>query len=305
MLAVVGTSSCRTIHAGYDGAVPSARGPRTEKRAGQGRPTLRQMSLETSSPLAPLRPSAPGALDAAMPFDSETRARKTLAAQNALTIGIVGFGNFGQFLAKRFVDAGHRVICTSRGDYTQEAAGMGARYYASVDDFCEAHPDVVVLATSILSLQDILKKLPVQRLRRSTLFVDVLSVKVFPKNLLLEELPREVDILCTHPMFGPDSGKGSWDGLNFMYERVRVGASEERKKRVEAFIDFFREEGCRMVEMTCEEHDRAAASTQFITHSVGRCVFVSHWFVHEITRVVLLWGRSRFPRPVGRRGQPG
>lgn len=221
-----------------------------------------------------MRPSAPAALDAAMPFDSETRARKTLAAQNALTIGIVGFGNFGQFLAERFVGAGHRVICTSRGDYTEKAAGMGARYYASVDDFCEAHPDVVVLATSILSLQDILGRLPVQRLRRSTLFVDVLSVKVFPKNLLLEVLPREVDILCTHPMFGPDSGKGSWDGLNFMYERVRIGASEERKRRVETFIDFFREEGCRMVEMTCEEHDRAAASTQFITHSVGRYVVV-------------------------------
>ena len=88
-----------------------------------------------------MRPSAPAALDAAMPFDSETRARKTLAAQNALTIGIVGFGNFGQFLAERFVGAGHRVICTSRGDYTEKAAGMGARYYASVDDFCEAHPD--------------------------------------------------------------------------------------------------------------------------------------------------------------------
>lgn len=25
-----------------------------------------------------------------------------------------------------------------------------------------------------------------------------------------------------------------------------------------------------MVEMTCEEHDRKAASTQFITHTVGR-----------------------------------
>ena len=71
-------------------------------------------------------------------------------------------------------------------------------------------------------------------------------------------------------MFGPDSGKGSWEGLNFMYDRVRVGTSDERDEWVERFINFFREEGCRMVEMTCEEHDRAAASTQFITHSVGR-----------------------------------
>ncbi|CAI7768239.1 unnamed protein product [Closterium sp. NIES-54] len=29
-------------------------------------------------------------------------------------------------------------------------------------------------------------------------------------------------------------------------------------------------QGCRMVEMTCEEHDKYAAGTQFITHTVGR-----------------------------------
>lgn len=52
----------------------------------------------------------------------------------------------------------------------------------------------------------VLSSLPVQRLKRSTLFVDVLSVKEFPKRLLLRALPPEVDILCTHPMFGPDSG---------------------------------------------------------------------------------------------------
>ncbi len=32
---------------------------------------------------------------------------------------------------------------------------------------------------------------------------------------------------------------------------------------------FFSSEGCEMVEMTCEEHDEAAASTQFVTHTGG------------------------------------
>jgi arogenate dehydrogenase (NADP+) len=147
---------------------------------------------------------------------------------------------------------------------------MGATFYKDVDDFCEQHPDVVVLASSILSFDNVVRKIPVQRLKRSTLFVDVLSVKVFPKNLLLGVLPEEVDILCTHPMFGPDSGKGSWEGLNFMYEKVRIGEEKDRQERVDSFLSIFRDEGCRMVEMTCEEHDRDAASTQFITHSVGR-----------------------------------
>lgn len=34
-------------------------------------------------------------------------------------------------------------------------------------------------------------------------------------------------------------------------------------------LQFFANEGCNMVEMTCEEHDRHAASTQFITHTVS------------------------------------
>jgi arogenate dehydrogenase (NADP+) len=42
---------------------------------------------------------------------------------------------------------------------------------------------------SILSTANVLKSMPLQRLRRSTLFVDVLSVKAFPKALLLKVPP--------------------------------------------------------------------------------------------------------------------
>lgn len=138
-----------------------------------------------------------------------------------------------------------------------------------------------MLCTSILSLDNVLNGLPLLRLKRRTLVVDVLSVKVraaevggkecasirtcniqcglvlalskrpgsewpssvvqrlrqcqcgshcgvltrstplllpqvFPKQLLLQKLPPDFDILCTHPMFGPDSGKDSWSSLNFM-----------------------------------------------------------------------------------------
>ena len=130
--------------------------------------------------------------------------------------------------------------------------------------------DVVVLCTSILSTETVLSHLPVQRLRRSTLFVDVLSVKQFPKRLLLSTLPDYFDILCTHPMFGPESGKNGWQGLTFMYDPVRVNAGAAREERVANFLRCFEAEGCEMVPMTCEEHDRHAASSQFITHTVGR-----------------------------------
>ena len=83
-------------------------------------------------------------------------------------------------------------------------------------------PDVVILCTSILSLEAVLRSFPVERLRRSTLVADVLSVKVFPKNLFLATLPPSLDIVCLHPMFGPESGKGSWNSLPLVFDRVRV-----------------------------------------------------------------------------------
>jgi arogenate dehydrogenase (NADP+) len=188
-----------------------------------------------------------------------------------LKIAVVGFGTFGQFLARTLVAQGHTVLAHSRSDHSAAAASMGALFFSDPHDLCECHPDVVLLATSILSAESVVRSLPLHRLRRDTLFADVLSVKEFPKRLLLGLLPEEMDILCTHPMFGPESARAGWAGLPFMFDKVRVRDTvPARRARAEAFLDVFAQEGCRMVEMSCAEHDAHAAETQFLTHTVGR-----------------------------------
>ncbi|WZZ40564.1 hypothetical protein YC2023_036823 [Brassica napus] len=187
-----------------------------------------------------------------------------------LKIGIVGFGNFGQFLARTMVKQGHTVLAYSRTDYTDAAAELGVSYYSDLDDLFEEHPEVILLCTSILSTEKVLKSLPFQRLKRSTLFVDVLSVKEFPRNAFLQTLPQDFDILCTYPMFGPESGKNGWNGLSFVFDKVRIGMDDRRRSRCDSFLDIFAREGCSMVEMSCAEHDWHAAGSQFITHTVGR-----------------------------------
>lgn len=209
------------------------------------------------------------ALDATRPFDYEAKQMALLERQKLLKIGIVGFGNFGQFIADRFVKAGHTVLATSRTSYVDVASDMGVEFFTDVNDFAEEHPDVVVVCSSILSSETVIRSLPLQRFKRKTLFVDVLSVKEYPKKLMLKHLSPELDILCTHPMFGPDSGRDSWEGLKLMYDKVRIREGD-REDVCERFLKIFRDEGCEMVEMTCEEHDKIAASTQFITHTVGR-----------------------------------
>jgi lactate dehydrogenase-like 2-hydroxyacid dehydrogenase len=69
------------------------------------------------------------ALDAAMPFDYESKKQRELREKSKLTIGVVGFGNFGRFMAKRMIEHGHKVLAYSRSDYSQIAADMGAHYF--------------------------------------------------------------------------------------------------------------------------------------------------------------------------------
>jgi prephenate dehydrogenase len=225
-----------------------------------------------------------------------------------LTIGIVGFGRFGQFIAKTFSKHG-KIVVTSRSDYTEIANEMGVVYVplSDPDAFLNKNLDVIIFAVSILSFENTIKTLApsleayIGRNNRGPLLVDVLSVKEHPRQVMLQHLPQECDILCTHPMFGPDSGKSSWRSLTFVYEKTRVDkvvfdpdssplGSEtfdddagsfhsvhehdlphiEAVDRIERFLSVWEEEGCRMVPMSCKAHDAYAANSQFITHLMGR-----------------------------------
>lgn len=225
-----------------------------------------------------------------------------------LTIGIIGFGRFGQFIAKTFSKHG-KIVVTSRSDYTDIANDMGATYVPLSDPnaFLNQDLDVIIFAVSILSFENTIKALAsslnayIERNNRGPLLVDVLSVKEHPRQVMLQHLPLECDILCTHPMFGPDSGKNGWRGLTFVYEKTRVDkvlfdpdsspvgnetfvdssvsfhsthdpneAHIEAMDRIERFLSIWEEEGCRMVPMSCKAHDAYAANSQFITHLMGR-----------------------------------
>ncbi|XP_037462372.1 arogenate dehydrogenase 2, chloroplastic-like [Triticum dicoccoides] len=245
--------------------------------------------------LAALRPIRPAASSAKSPRDATTSteqeqqlaapcrgaceepppspsASSTMDAPDsaALRVGIIGFGNFGQFIAGGIQRQGHAVLATSRSDCSDYCAAHGIRFFRSLEALCEEQPDVLLVCSSILSTESVVRAIPLAKLRPDTIVADVLSVKQFPRNLLLEILPPEFGIVCTHPMFGPESGKHGWSNLPFVYDKVRVAEEGAQKAKCDRFLSIFEQEGCRMVEMSCAEHDRHAAGSQFITHTIGR-----------------------------------
>src|SRR5512136_288369 len=72
--------------------------------------------------------------------------------------------------------------------------------------------DLILLAVPISTVEAVCRDMA-SLLKPGQLVVDTCSVKEKPVRMMLAELPEYVQILGTHPLFGPDSGKKGIAGL--------------------------------------------------------------------------------------------
>ncbi len=179
------------------------------------------------------------------------------------TVGIVGFGNFGQFWA-RVLSADHAILVTDRRDVTEQAAAIGARA-VNLADLCRA-AQVIFLCVPINQVEATVQEVA-PLVQPGTLVMDTCSVKVHPAQVFERYLADRagVETVLTHPMFGPDSGANGIAGLPIMLAPLNVAPG-----RFNTWKDYFAGLGLRIVEMSPEEHDRLSANSQGITHYIGR-----------------------------------
>jgi prephenate dehydrogenase len=82
---------------------------------------------------------------------------------------------------------------------------------------------------------------------------------------MIENLSSEIDIIATHPLFGPDSLKDS--GSVMTMESVR-----DLHGRFEFWKNYFNSQNIIIEEISAEEHDMMAARSQGLTHFIGRVI---------------------------------
>ena len=104
----------------------------------------------------------------------------------------------------------------------------------------------------------------VPHLRPGSIVADVGSVKLGPARLMAELLPAHVEVLGTHPLFGPQSAAVGLAGHKITLCPVRCPSVG----RIAAFLR--RAFGLRVYLATAEEHDREAAVVQGLTHLIAK-----------------------------------
>lgn len=175
---------------------------------------------------------------------------------NIAVIG--GTRGLGKWIAGFLKGEGFRVIITGRDRVTGENASreLGVEYcpdnVRAVRD-----SDIVIISVPIENTLDVIREVA-PRMRRGSLLVDVTSVKEEPARLMEELVPEGVDVLPTHPMFGPR--------IRSLAGQVVVLTPLRRSRWVERAVNFLRRRGVRVLITSPEKHDKMMSVVQVLTH---------------------------------------
>jgi prephenate dehydrogenase len=175
------------------------------------------------------------------------------------TLGLIGFGQFGRLAAASLKPHFDVLAADAAPDAAQAAAELGVGF-GSLQK--AAACDIVVIAVPVRAMQSVFAAIA-PHLKPGALVIDVGSVKMLPAQWMLETLPAHVDIVATHPLFGPQSARSGLDGL-------RLVVCPIRGDRAPCVAEFGRSLGLTVSVTSPEEHDREMAYVQALTHLIGR-----------------------------------
>ena len=176
------------------------------------------------------------------------------------TLGIVGFGAFGQLAARHLGPHFEITSYDPSPDIAKVARQLGVRL-SSLHSVAQA--DVVLIAAPVSSFEQVVSGIA-GACKSGALIVDVGSVKVVPSDIMRRLLPNYVDIVATHPLLGPQSARTGIKGLKIAVCPIRG----RRHARLAAFLR--KSLGLKVILTTPEDHDRETAVVQGLTHLIAK-----------------------------------
>ena len=171
-------------------------------------------------------------------------------------VSIIGFGRFGAMLHS-LLSKGFEVDVFDKNSIDNSDVNE-----VSLEDALQN--ETIFIAVPIRDFENLVKDIS-KKISSGKTVIDVCSVKVFPKKVMLDNLSNETDIIATHPLFGPDSLKDSGSVMTMESVRNTFG-------RYDFWKNYFESQNISIEEISAEEHDMMAARSQGLTHFVGRVI---------------------------------
>ena len=171
-------------------------------------------------------------------------------------VSIIGFGRFGAML-HALLTKGFEVDV-----YDKNPVDNSEINEVSLEEALKN--DTIFIAVPIRDFEDLVVDIST-RIQSGKTIIDVCSVKVFPKKVMIDNLPEKIDIIATHPLFGPDSLKDSGSVMT-------MEAVKDSFERYNFWKNYFESQNIIIEEISADDHDMMAARSQGLTHFVGRVI---------------------------------
>ncbi|MBI5681365.1 MAG: prephenate dehydrogenase [Methanobacterium sp.] len=171
---------------------------------------------------------------------------------------IGGTRGLGKWIAQFLKDKGFSVVITGRDEIAGEKISkkLGVKYTSNNAE-AVSNADIVILAVPIDAVSSVIPKIA-PFLKRGSLFMDVTSVKEKPAEIMKKHVSEGIEIIPTHPLFGPRIR--SLDG------QVVVLTPENRGEWYKKVFKFLENENARVLVTTPQNHDKMMSIVQGLTH---------------------------------------
>lgn len=169
-----------------------------------------------------------------------------------------GTGETGSWFARYFREKGFDVAVWGLSGRVAVAERLKVRY--AHDRMAEAGlSDIVLVSVPIENTVEVIREVA-PCMRPGSLLMDVTSIKAGPMEAMLNYAPPGVEVLGTHPMFGPTMQTLCGQTVIFTPAEGRSG------KWLPVIRSLFESDGARIEILNADEHDEIMAVVQALTH---------------------------------------
>lgn len=192
-----------------------------------------------------------------------------------LKIGIIGFGNFGKLtaciLSRDFnVNIFHN---NKQKKYSFDAKKIGVKLIG-IKTVLDS--DIIILTAPISQTEKIIKNIG-KKIKPGALLLDTCSVKIYPCQWLRKYASKNIEIIGTHPMFGPTTTRFDINKkiYNLNDKQIVLCPLRVKKQKLEAIKKYLKNLGLKVIITSPEEHDRQNAKTLSLVHFIGRSLLAA------------------------------
>ena len=138
-----------------------------------------------------------------------------IMTQKFNSVSLIGYGQMGKLFENLFNSFAEkpRILLHDKGSELKNNS------LVSLAEAAQA--ELIILCIPIDVFETVVHEI-CSYLKPGQAVMHICSVQVYPKEILLKYIPEGVNIIGSHPMFGPDSAKYGWQGQTFVYEKTRI-----------------------------------------------------------------------------------